>query len=89
MAVEAATAGGVMIASRMDGFMDSVLDGETGFLVEPKSAPDWAARITEVASWPAKTRRVFTDRAMARAKTHFNWERVAREVLDVYRARQR
>jgi glycosyltransferase involved in cell wall biosynthesis len=86
IAVEAAMAGGVVIASRMDGFLDSVLDGETGFLVTPRSAPDWAARITELVGWSGEGRRNFVSRSQARARRHFTWERVARDTLVAYRA---
>jgi len=86
VAVETAVAGGVVIASRMDGFTDSVLDDLTGFLVEPMSATDWVAKINEVASWPPDVRRSFTDRASAKARSYFAWERVARKTIEIYRA---
>jgi glycosyltransferase involved in cell wall biosynthesis len=86
VAVEAAMAGGVLVASRMDGFTDSVIEGETGFLAAPQSAPDWAARIAEVAGWSGLVRQAFVDRARSRARVHFSWERVARDTLAAYRA---
>ena len=89
VAVEAATAGGVVIASRMDGYTDSVLDGVTGFLAEPLSVDDWVSRISEVASWTPEARRAFTEKAAAKARSYFTWERVARETLEVYRAKWR
>jgi glycosyltransferase involved in cell wall biosynthesis len=89
VAVEAAMAGGVVIASRMDGITDSVRDEVTGFLVEPQSAPAWAAKIAELASWPAERRRAFTSGAAAQAKVNFTWERVAQRVLAAYGAEKR
>ena len=86
VAVEAATAGGVVIASRMDGFTDSVLDEVTGFLVEPMSPMDWVAKIIEVASWAPDVRRAFTAQASEKARAYFTWERVAQQTVDSYRA---
>jgi glycosyltransferase involved in cell wall biosynthesis len=86
VAVEAAVAGGVVVASRIDGFTDSVLDGVTGFLVEPMSPTDWVNKITEVASWRPDVRRAFTERSSATARSYFAWERVAKQTVEGYRA---
>ena len=86
VAVEAAAAGGVVIASRMDGFTDSVIDGETGLLVEPMSGPDWIAAISTVAGWSPDTRNAFTSAARAKCATFYTWQRVARQTVEIYRS---
>jgi glycosyltransferase involved in cell wall biosynthesis len=87
VAVEAAAAGGVVLAARLGGFLDSVLDGTTGMLLSPQSAPDWIAAINEVAGWDEARRSGFTTKAQSAARTHFTWERVARETAELYRPR--
>lgn len=84
VAVEAAAAGGIVLAARLDGFADSVIDGETGFLLPPMEPSTWAQAIAEIAAYPSSERRHFVDRARAKAKRYFSWERVADEILRIY-----
>lgn len=86
VAAEAATSGAVLLAARIDGFTDSVIDGKTGRLLPPGDAAAWAEAIREVAGWSAATRAAATTRARETARTCFSWERVARETLALYRA---
>ena len=44
------------------------------------------ARNNEVASWSPDVRRSVTDRASAKARSYFAWERVARKTIEIYRA---
>ena len=80
VAVEAAAAGAVVLAARIDGYLDSVIDGETGFLVTPASAPDWIAAITRICETSAEDRAAFTARAQAAVRDRFTWTRVARDL---------
>jgi glycosyltransferase involved in cell wall biosynthesis len=72
VAVEAASAGLPVVASRVDGIEDAVLEGRTGHLVTPGAAEEFAARIQAC----------FTDEALDRdavrsaAKDQFGWERI-------------
>lgn len=84
VAVEAAAAGGVVLASRLDGFSDSVIDGETGLLLPPGDAAAWAAAVQQVLGWDGTTRARFTSRAQTAARRRFSWDRVGRDVLAVY-----
>ena len=86
VAAEAAAAGAVVIAARTGGLTESVIDGETGFLVTPGDAEAWRAKIAEIADWNEEQRSAFTERAMAKARDHYSWSRVADEVLQVYRS---
>ena len=86
VAVEAAAVGGVVLAAEIDGFLDSVLDGETGELLPAGSAPEWIAAIDRVASWSPNKRTEVVDRRRSAARVHFAWERVARETEAVYMA---
>lgn len=83
---EAAVCGGVVIASRCDGLMDSVIDGETGILVEPGDAEAWAMVIRAVSEWCDAERKNFIVRAISTARKDFAWDRVASETCAVYRS---
>ena len=82
-AVEAAVAGGVVVASNHSGLMESVLP-ETGFLVEGGNAVEWAKRIREIAAWSRKERDNFVSRSSAVASERFGWSRVVKDTLTVY-----
>ena len=82
-AVEAAVAGGVVIASNHSGLTESVLP-ETGFLVEAGNAGEWATKIREIRVWSEKEREEFVRRSSAVASERFNWSRVVKDTLSVY-----
>lgn len=84
-AVEAAADGGIVLASRLDGLVDAVVDGASGFLLPPEDGPAWARRIGEIAAWSPGRRQAFVDRSRAVVGERFSWERVADDTLAVYR----
>lgn len=45
VAIETSSLGGRLLASRMDGICDAVIDGVTGTLVEPGDSAAWAAEV--------------------------------------------
>lgn len=84
VAPEAASAGAIVLASDLDGFRDSVIDGETGILLPPADADAWTARIAEVASWDLDARTKFITRSRDAARRTFAWERVAAATAALY-----
>lgn len=84
VAVEAAAAGGVVLAADFGGLADAVVPGETGFLLPPGDADVWADAIVRIADWTASDRRVFIAGAMDTARAHFDWARVARQTAAIY-----
>jgi glycosyltransferase involved in cell wall biosynthesis len=85
VATEAAAVGGVVLASACGGLTDAVIDGETGFLLPVGCAEAWRERIEEMAGWTEAQRAVFTANAIAKAQKSYCWQRVAEDVLGVYR----
>ena len=83
-AVETAADQGVLLASRIDGIVDAVADGVTGFLLPPEDAAAWCERIREIAAWAPETRRVFVAGALDRVRQDYAWSRVAAATLAVY-----
>jgi phosphatidyl-myo-inositol dimannoside synthase len=49
VAIEAAMAGALVIAARLEGILDAVTDGETGVLCEPADPVSWRAQIIALA----------------------------------------
>lgn len=86
VAVEAAAAGGVVLAARHAGLTDAVLDGLTGFLLPPGDATSWSELIHDVANWPAERRAAFVRASRDNCARHFTWDRVARETTRHYLA---
>ena len=84
VAVEAAAAGGVALASDIGGLRSAVKDGVTGFLVEPGDAAAWAAKIVEIRNWKSSQRDAFVAASVTKVRAHFSWDRVARETEAIY-----
>lgn len=83
-APEAAADGGVLIASGIEGILDAVVDGETGFLLPAEDAEAWAAKISEISKWTPETRDTFIRRAMAIIGARYSWTSTANETLGSY-----
>ncbi|WP_159456632.1 glycosyltransferase family 4 protein [Altererythrobacter xiamenensis] len=84
VAPEAAAAGGVVLAADHGGLTDAVLHNETGFLLQAGNAAAWANAIKDIANWPAEHRADWCEKATARSRTYYSWERVAKDTLSVY-----
>lgn len=84
IAVEAAAAGGLVIAADCGGLRDAVVDGMTGIMVTSGDAGGWAEQISALGSWTSAQRATFLADATRHATNHFNWQRVAQETLALY-----
>lgn len=84
IAPEAAAAGGVVLAAQCGGLTDAVRDGETGFLLEPGNAQEWADTILHIREWPHRDRTSFIAQSQKAATRHFSWHRVAEETARAY-----
>ena len=76
-ALESAAVGVPVIASNLGGLAEAVVNGVTGFLVEPMDAEGFAARINEVATWHPLRRQQFAQGARQTIAERFTWDRVA------------
>jgi glycosyltransferase involved in cell wall biosynthesis len=72
------------VATRVGGMTDSVVDGETGFLVSPANPQDLARGIIEMLACPARARRL-GDAGRARMLTRFTLDKTAAGLAAVYR----
>lgn len=53
VAVEAASMGAILVAARLQGITDAVIEGKTGQLVSPGDAPEWVRTINRLLQEPS------------------------------------
>lgn len=81
--MEAMAAGLPVVATRVGGVPELVVDGETGLVVEPDDAPALASALQSLAG--DRARRGALGRAGARRiREHFSAEVIARRMVDLY-----
>ena len=85
MAVEAQAVGCPVVVSKIGGTPETVLDGETGFLVAPDDADDLARGIDRVLNMTHAERDEMAACAMQFVHTHFSKAEMQAKTLDVYR----
>jgi phosphatidyl-myo-inositol dimannoside synthase len=81
-AMEASASGLPVVAGREAGLIDAVHDGETGLLVDPYCPAAVADGINRLLADPALRRRMGAAGRRA-VETHFNWDRVIRDIEDI------
>ncbi len=80
-ALESAAVGTPVVAARVGGLAEAVVDGVTGFLVEPMDSDSFAARINAIAVWGPARREQFAQAARQTIAERFTWDRVATDYL--------
>jgi glycosyltransferase involved in cell wall biosynthesis len=83
-AIEAMASGTAVVASRVGGLPEIVVDGETGFLVEPGDVDALRDRLSLLVSDESAAVRMGTA-ARERVLERFTWERCAERCLEAYR----
>lgn len=82
--VEAQAMGRPVIATDHGGARETILRGQTGWLVPPGDIEALARSITEAMSLTATQRAVLATRAMSHVAAHFTKEQMMQKTLDVY-----
>ena len=82
--LEAASSGLPIVATDVGDAREIVKDGETGFVVEPGSAPSLSAAISRVESMTNSARRSMGEAARAHVVTNFNMERIIEKWEAIY-----
>ncbi|MBI4859250.1 MAG: glycosyltransferase family 4 protein [Candidatus Riflebacteria bacterium] len=80
--LEAARVGKPVVAGRVGGAVDAVLDGETGILVDPDDPRDIAAAVISLLEDPAR-RQAMGERGRSRVARSFTWDRAAAALTGV------
>jgi glycosyltransferase involved in cell wall biosynthesis len=83
-ALEAASDGGILLASGIEGIVDAVIDGKTGYLLPAEDPDAWASKISSIQRWSKTERYTFITNAHKLIKKLFSWEKVALNTLEVY-----
>ncbi|QUY63471.1 glycosyltransferase [Gulosibacter molinativorax] len=87
VSLEAAATGLPVVAYRSGGLQESVLDGDTGILVDSREPADWAATITRLVTDDALAEQL-GEGALAHA-LEMSWQASAQRLLEVYRGIER
>ena len=82
--LEAMACGTAVVASRVGGIPEVVVDGETGLLVPPGDATALADAINELVAAPERAR-AFGEAGRGRAVDEFRWDRIAAQTVELYR----
>lgn len=80
-ALESAAAGTPVVASRLGGLVEAVIDGVTGFLIDPMDAAAFATCINNIANWDPVRRQQFSAVARETITERFTWDRVASDYI--------
>lgn len=82
--LEAMACGTPVIGSNVGGIKYTVIDGETGALVNPNDPDELAEKISELAFDQDKLERLSTN-AIKRVNQHFTWDNVAAKMSTLYK----
>mgnify|MGYP001609351289 FL=1 len=85
VAVEAQAMGKPVVATDHGGSRETVLDGDTGWLIPPGDPAPLAEAIDAALGLDEKQRRAIADRAIAFVRANFNKQLMCARTLDVYR----
>jgi phosphatidylinositol alpha-1,6-mannosyltransferase len=80
--LEAASYGGVVIASDLEGLKDAIQDGRNGFLISPYDAAGFKEKIETVLSEPV-ARKAFGQTARDHVLTNNSWALIAERYLEI------
>ncbi len=83
--LEAAMRGTPTVASGIEGILDAVVDGQTGFLVPAGDARAWTERLTSLVSMPSALRDI-GERFEQVARTLYSEEQMSEELLTLLSA---
>jgi glycosyltransferase involved in cell wall biosynthesis len=85
--VEAMACGVPVVATTSGGMPETVVDGETGFLVPPRDPETIAGALARLAADPARAR-AMGEKGRLRAVEHFDFARLTDELLAVFEGRR-
>lgn len=85
VAIEAQAMERLVIATNHGGSLETILDGKTGWLVEPGNVEQLAELLKKALALSDKQRKTITNRARKHVEENFSLEKMTSRTLDVYR----
>ncbi|MDB2414560.1 glycosyltransferase family 4 protein [Rickettsiales bacterium] len=84
VAIEAQAMGRMLIATNHGGSCETVIDGETGWLVEPGNVDQLANAINKALNIQGRTRKSMASNAKKHVYENFSLEKMSKKTIDVY-----
>ncbi|MCH2547264.1 MAG: glycosyltransferase family 4 protein [Alphaproteobacteria bacterium] len=84
ISIEAQAMGRPIIATNHGGFCETVMDGETGWLLEPGNVNALAAKLREVLAMPQEARDAWGEKSRYYAEQNFSADLMKRKTIEVY-----
>jgi glycosyltransferase involved in cell wall biosynthesis len=81
---EAMMCGAIVIGSSSGGMNEIIIDGENGFLLEPRNPQKWAEKIKEVFALSQEERLRISQNAQKRIREKFSTEVIIPQMVDYY-----
>jgi len=75
VALEAASCGRTVLAAKLEGIQDAIIDGKNGHLVEPHDADAWAKTVKKELRTPTLDSQKIRDYTLG----HYSWQRTAEQ----------
>ena len=82
--VEAWAAGLPVVASRVGGLADLIVDGQDGYLFDVRDRHDLTSTVSRVLKTSAAELAPMVSRARNKAETEYSWDRVTEQLLEIY-----
>ena len=81
--LEAMACGKPVLGTKVGGILDTINDGEVGFLINPANVDDLSSKLMRLVL-NEKLRKELGNRALERAKTVFDWNIIVKKYLGLY-----
>jgi len=85
VAIEASASGLPVVASRLEGIPDAVIEGENGQLVPPEDAAAFVSTLTDLVESP-ELRRKLGESGRAYTERHYSWPRIIAQYRGLFEA---
>jgi glycosyltransferase involved in cell wall biosynthesis len=83
--IEAQSSGKIIVATKIGGALETVIDGKTGFLVEPGNIDEMAKKIDNILEMPKEEAKKMGMNARKHVELNFSNEKLSSETINIYR----
>ncbi len=85
VAIEAQASSRIIIATKIGGSLETIIDGETGFLVEPQDSKELARLIDKVLAFSEEESSSFGKNARKHVEENFSSQKMCSSTIQIYR----